>query len=355
MPRPLIAAISKAVLLLGVILILLALAGAAYEALGRSRDARRFPQHGRSIQAGRIKLNLDCTGDRSPGRTTIVLDSGLGAPALGWILIQPEVAKFARVCSYDRAGYGWSDPGPEPRTSSQIAEELKAVLDAAAERPPYVMVGHSFGGFNVRVFTSLYPGEVAGVVLVEGSHEDEDHRIAELLPPSVVERESKADLWNERIRRIIRPVRVHFGIERLQVETGWGTPDYGILQSTRLPKDLRKEFLYLRQQDKFYRAVAAEINAFQESILEVRRAGALGDRPLIVLTAANPYDPDPILTREQAEKLKNLWIHDLQVQEAHLSTHGKQIIVPDSTHMIPIDQPAAVVSAIHEVWSATAQ
>lgn len=355
MPRPLIAAISKAILLLGAILILLALAGAAYEALGRSRDARRFPQHGRSIQAGRIKLNLDCTGDRSPGRTTIVLDSGLGAPALGWILIQPEVAKFARVCSYDRAGYGWSDPGPEPRTSSQIAKELKAVLDAAAERPPYVMVGHSFGGFNVRVFTSLYPGEVAGVVLVEASHEDEDHRIAELLPPSVMEREVNADLWNERIRRIIRPVRVRFGIERLQLETGWGTPDYGILKSTRLPKDLRQELLYLRQQDKVTKAVAAEINAFQESILEVRRAGALGDRPLIVLTAANPYDPDPILTREQVEKLKNLWIHDLQVQEAHLSTHGKQIIVPDSTHMIPIDQPAAVVSAIHEVWSANAQ
>lgn len=355
MPRPLIAAISKAILLLGAILILLALTGVAYEALGRSRDARRFPQHGRSVQAGRIKLNLDCTGDRSPGRTTIVLDSGLGAPALGWILIQPEVAKFARVCSYDRAGYGWSDPGPEPRTSSQIAKELKAVLDAAAERPPYVMVGHSFGGFNVRVFTSLYPGEVAGVVLVEASHEDEDHRIAELLPPSVMEREVNADLWNERIRRIIRPVRVRFGIERLQVETGWGTPDYGILKSTRLPKDLRQELLYLRQQDKVTKAVAAEIHAFQESILEVRRAGALGDRPLIVLTAANPYDPDPILTREQVEKLKNLWIHDLQVQEAHLSTHGKQIIVPDSTHMIPIDQPAAVVSAIHEVWSANAQ
>lgn len=355
MPRPLIAAISKAILLLGAILILLALTGVAYEALGRSRDARRFPQHGRSIQAGRIKLNLDCTGDRSPGRTTIVLDSGLGAPALGWILIQPEVAKFARVCSYDRAGYGWSDPGLEPRTSSQIAKELKAVLDAAAERPPYVMVGHSFGGFNVRVFTSLYPGEVAGVVLVEASHEDEDHRIAELLPPSVMEREVNADLWNERIRRIIRPVRVRFGIERLQVETGWGTPDYGILKSTRLPKDLRQELLYLRQQDKVTKAVAAEIHAFQESILEVRRAGALGDRPLIVLTAANPYDPDPILTREQVEKLKNLWIHDLQVQEAHLSTHGKQIIVPDSTHMIPIDQPAAVVSAIHEVWSANAQ
>jgi pimeloyl-ACP methyl ester carboxylesterase len=284
----------------------------------------------------------------------VVLDSGLGVPALGWILVQSEVARFARVCSYDRAGYGWSDPGPEPRTSSEIAKELKALLDAAGERPPYVIVGHSFGGFNIRVFTSLYPGEVAGLVLVEGSHEDEDHRIAELLPPSVMEREAKADLWNERLGRIIRPVRVRFGIERLQLETGWGTPDYGI-QSSRLPKDLREELLYLRQQDKFGKAVAAEGNAFQQSLLEVRRAGALGDRPLIVLTAGNPYEPDPILTREQAEKVKNLWIYDLQLHEADLSTRGKQIIVPDSTHMIPIDRPDAVVSAIHEVWSARAQ
>ena len=285
----------------------------------------------------------------------VVLDSGSGVPALGWILVQPEVAKFARVCSYDRAGYGWSDPGPEPRTSSEIAKELKALLDAAGERPPYVMVGHSFGGFNVRVFAGLYPGEVAGVVLVEGSHEDEDHRMAELLPPSVMEREAKADLWNERIGRIIRPVRVRFGIERLRLETGWETPRYGTLQSTRLPKDLREELLYLRQQDKFGKAVAAEGNAFQESILEVRRAGALGDRPLIVLTAGNPYDPDPILTKEQSDKLKNVWIYELQLQEAHLSTRGKQIIVPDSTHMIPIDRPDSVVSAIHEVWSSTAQ
>lgn len=184
---------------------------------------------------------------------------------------------------------------------------------------------------------------------------DSHYFVFALLPPSVMEREAKADLWNERIRRIIRPVRVRFGLERLQLETGWGMPDYGILQSTRLPKDLRQELLYLRQQDKFAKAVAAESKAFQESTLEARRAGGLGDRPLIVLTAANPYDPDPILTIEQAEKLKNLWIYDLQVQEAHLSRRGKQIIVPDSTHMIPIDQPAAVVSAIHEVWSATAQ
>ena len=122
-----------------------------------------------------------------------------------------------------------------------------------------------------------------------------------------------------------------------------------------MPKRLREELLYLRQQTKFRKAVAAEGRAFPQSVAEIREAGGLGARPRIVLTAGKPLDPDPILTNEQADKLKNLWIYDLQLQEAHLSTRGWQIIVPDSTHMIPIDRPDAVASAIHEVWSATAQ
>jgi pimeloyl-ACP methyl ester carboxylesterase len=86
----------------------LAAVGAIYQVFGNWRDSRRFPQRGRSVQAGTLKLNIDCSG---AGRPTVILDSGMGVPALGWFAVQPEIAKFARVCSYDRAGYGWSDPG----------------------------------------------------------------------------------------------------------------------------------------------------------------------------------------------------------------------------------------------------
>ncbi len=113
----------------------------------------------------------------------MILESGLGVPALGWAKVQPEVAKFARVCSYDRAGYGWSEPGPEPRTSLQMVKELKALLDAAGEAGLYVLVGHSFGGFTVRLFTKQYPNEVVAVVLVEASHEDWEERMESKLPP----------------------------------------------------------------------------------------------------------------------------------------------------------------------------
>jgi pimeloyl-ACP methyl ester carboxylesterase len=117
----------------------------------------------------------------------VLLDSGMGVPAMGWMKVQPEVAKFTHVCSYDRAGYGWSDPGPEPRTSAQIATELKAVLDAAGERGPFVLVGHSFGGFNVRVFAGLQPKQVLGMVLVDASHEDWKQRLDTLLSPDARE------------------------------------------------------------------------------------------------------------------------------------------------------------------------
>ena len=117
--------------------------------IGDWRDARRFPQRGRSVQAGPVRLNIDLHRRWEPHR-----DSGKrgGVPALGWIDVQRQVAKFARVCSYDRAGYRWSDPGPEPRSALEMAKELRLLLNNAGEKGPYVMVGASLGGLYVRVY-----------------------------------------------------------------------------------------------------------------------------------------------------------------------------------------------------------
>jgi pimeloyl-ACP methyl ester carboxylesterase len=117
---------------------LLCLVGAIYQIVGTSSDSRRFRQQDRSVDIENLMLNIDCKGQ---GRPTVILDSGRSVPAIGWFQVQPEVAKFTRVCSYDRAGYGWSDSGPVTRTSMQIAKELKALLDAAGENGPYVTVG----------------------------------------------------------------------------------------------------------------------------------------------------------------------------------------------------------------------
>jgi pimeloyl-ACP methyl ester carboxylesterase len=329
--------IGRVALALVALVVFLACFGAIYQMVGDWRDARRFSQRGKSVSAGSVKLNLDCSGQGSP---TVILESGLGVPALGWIKVQPEVARFARVCSYDRAGYGWSEPGPEPRTSLQIARELKMLLGASGEKGPYVLVGHSFGGFIVRVFTGQYPGDVVGVVLVDASHEDEVDRIESSLSPAVKEQVNKELERDELLDKILSPARVHLGLERLQTAVGWDVPGYR-------SKDLQEELLYLKRQSKSRKAVSSEGKAQSQSIAEVRAAGNLGDRPLIVLTAGRSYENDPFLTDVQ----RNIWIHVLQVEEMHLSTRGKQIIVPDSGHVIPSERPEAVISAIHEVWS----
>ncbi|HEX8882179.1 MAG TPA: alpha/beta hydrolase, partial [Candidatus Acidoferrum sp.] len=130
-----------------------AVLGACYQFFENNADARRFPQKGKSVSLGpafgNLTLNLDCEGEGSP---TVILDSGLGVPAVGWNHVQAETAKFTRVCSYDRAGYGWSGVTTAPRTSAQIVKELHALLEAAHEKGPFILVGHSFGGFNVRVY-----------------------------------------------------------------------------------------------------------------------------------------------------------------------------------------------------------
>src|SRR5215831_6804657 len=111
----------------------LALAGASYQALAFRADTQRFPRPGRLVNIGKFKLNTHCTGQGSP---TVVLESGLADSLDSWIRVQPGIARFARVCSYDRAGYGYSDPGPMPRTSDRIASELHTALQSAGERPP---------------------------------------------------------------------------------------------------------------------------------------------------------------------------------------------------------------------------
>jgi len=293
-------------------------------------------------------LNLNCTGKGSP---TVVLDSGLGGSSLDWLRIQPEIAKFTRVCSYDRAGYGWSDPSLEPRTSLQIAKELKALLTSAAERGPYVLVGHSFGGYNIRMFSKLYPSHAAGIVLVDAEHPDEASRLKEwqdALPASIrvrIESEDKRrQLWD----RIVEPIGLHLGLDRLKVALGR-------TYSSIFPAEFQRELLFLEQQPKYIKAVEAEDKLDAESAAQIRAAGDLGDRPLIVLTAEKPYagdQNDNLLTKEQKNSRDNLWIHQLQTQYAHLSSRGKQIVVHGSTHEMPADQPGAIVFAVHEVWSA---
>lgn len=336
--------IVKWTFLSAVILIAAALAcGALYQALASYRDSQRFPQQGRSVALGAafpgVSLNINCTGQVSAGAPTVVMDAGLGMPAVSWGFVQPEVTKFARVCSYDRAGFGWSTAGPMPRTSKEIAKELHALLVAAGEKPPYVLVAHSFGGFNVRVYTGLYPAEVAGLVLVDTSHEDQNIRM-----PVSMKNFRKKQAEEGAAQQRLAPYLMFFGVARMmsveQDPTG------------KMSNDFLKKMNYLMLQPKYLEATAAELGSFETSASEARAAGNLGDRPLMVLTAEKTFDPErtpPGVDKKDVEEWIKLWINDLQVQEMHLSTKGKQQVVADSSHMIQIDRPDTVIAAIRAV------
>jgi pimeloyl-ACP methyl ester carboxylesterase len=213
----------RAALSLLALIIVLACVGATYQLIGTWRDARRFPQQGRSVKAGQLKLNLNCSGIGNP---PVILENGGGMSLIGWIKIQPEIAKYARVCSYDRAGYGWSESGPEPRTALQIAKELKLLLDTAGEKGPYVMVAASLGGLYVRAYAGLYPADVAGVVLVDTSHEYQQDRFQSMLPAALKGPLKKQGDRAEMMDRLFTPLEIQLGIRRLERAAGRNAPPY---------------------------------------------------------------------------------------------------------------------------------
>jgi pimeloyl-ACP methyl ester carboxylesterase len=309
--------------------ILLALAGASYQAIESRLDARRFPESGRLVDVGGYRLMLNCTG---AGKPTLILEAGWGDVSVEWRTVQPEIAKFARVCSYDRGGYGGSDPGPIPRTSLQIATELHTLLGNAGEMPPYVLVGASFGGYNVRVFNGLYPDEVAAVVLVDATQEDQ----YELLPKawSAI---SAAQLKHcQRLAKYAFFV-VDLGIGRLMLRAQG--EDHGA---------------YLILQTKYLRARASELRQIQVSAEQARAANHISDKPLVVLTAAENTDAilSSGLSKQDFEEFQRIWVDDLQMRLARLSTRGRRIMVSGSAHDIPSDRPKSIVNAVHELCAA---
>ncbi|MBV8897623.1 MAG: alpha/beta hydrolase [Acidobacteriaceae bacterium] len=305
----------------------LALAGAVYQVVANGVDARRFPEPGRLVDIGGFKLQLNCTGKGTP---TVILESGLGDVLPEWTRVQSGIAKFTRVCSYDRAGYGTSDAGPMPRTSAEEARELHRLLKTAGERPPFVVVGHSFGGYTVRVFNGNYPDEVAGMVLVDATQEDQYN----LLPTH----------WNAVGAELL---------QRYHSQARWASVfiDMGVARAMLAWKGVHSPSLYLILQSKYVQARASELEQIRVSAEQARAANHIRDKPLIVLTAGKVSDASLVngLSATDLAAYQEIWANDLQKRLARLSVRGRHIIVPDSSHDIPTDRPDAIVSAVKEI------
>jgi pimeloyl-ACP methyl ester carboxylesterase len=305
-------------------LLMLPIIGAAYQQLGSRMDARRLPEPGRLVDVGGYRLKINCTGSGSPA---VILESGLGDVLPEWQPVQLKISSFTRVCSYDRAGYGESDAGPLPRTSLQIARELHTALQNAGERPPYILVGHSFGGYNVRVFNGKFPDEVVGIVLADSTQEDQ----YELLPLAWrrfgVEQLSR---WQGQAEMM--PPQITFGIARLRFRKKLGPDGYLILQS------------------KYLNARASELKEIRTSAEQARASGTLGNKPLVVLTGTQQDEAlRGALSPADFTRFQELWVGTLQPRLAKLSNRGKQVILPDVGHDIPTQRPEAIVDAVHQI------
>jgi len=275
------------------------------------------------VNIGGYRLHIDCQGQGSP---TVVLEGGFGAVSLDWMLVQPAVAKFTRACAYDRAGYGWSDPPPPAlsRTSQQLALELHTLLVNAAIEGPYILVAHSFGGANVRLFADQYPDEVVGLVLIDTANEFMDKRFSEagLKAPAVVPQlKFFARLTQLRIGRWLA-ARL---LERMASSMA------PLLQN--VAPELRAMLIAQRTDPQNFQCGVREAVAVPESVAQFRATRRIGNLPLVVLTPASSSAP---------------WMA-AQKDLLQLSTHSKHIIVENTGHEIHFTRPDVVIEAIREV------
>ncbi len=308
-------------------------AGAVYQAAASSSDDRSHPAPGVLVDVGGHQLHLWCTGSGAP---TVVLESGLGGFSHDWSHLQPDLATTTRVCSYDRAGYGWSDSVDEPKTSAETARDLHELLANAGERGPFVLVGHSLGGLHVRTFARLVPDDVASVVLIDSSHEQQTTRLAMLAPLD------EAQLAGLTLCRRLTPL----GLPRLL-----GAHDGSIPESLSIPAVVRGAWTSRLYQNRFCATVRDEFTAIQGETSRPDPPASLGDLPLIVLSS----DRDLSVEQEPVDGVTEADLDaatrvaaELQAELAALSTDSTHQVVAEAGHYIHWDQPAVVLDAIDD-------
>ena len=305
---------------------------------------------GQLIDLNGWRLHLHATGKASTAQPTVILEAGAGGFSVDWSLVQPEVARFARVCSYDRAGLGWSELGPHPRTLRQVVWELHALLQQAGLQPPFVLVGHSYGGILMRLYAFTYPEEVAGIVLLESGHERGVQVLRNGQLVRLVETATGKPVPEVKTSGPLRESDIPAG-PRAQIEAAARSMASRANEPPRdkLPPDARRMRAWAFGQVKHW---AANDNPFEGEELAgllAKWTGTpypLGDKPLIVLSRGLPGADIPEVEKEHKRN---------QAELLGLSRSARQVIAPQSGHQILLDEPHLVVEAIREVLAAASR
>lgn len=303
--------LKRALVWAGGALVLALVAATALQWWLSHRALERNTPPGEMVVVGGRQMHLLCQGQEGPA---VILESGIPGTSLGWTSVMEDIALFTKVCAYDRAGYGWSEAGAEPRTISNIATELRALFHKTGVHPPYVLAGHSFGGLVVQFYASRFPDQVAGMVLVDSAHPDLARRSGH------VERMGGVALR----LKLMAPL----GIARLIIDPPAGSPE-------SRPSSVRKMEKELLATTRSFRAMASEMEGLPESLNQaIEDRPRLGRKPLVVLT--------------EGRRRMEFW-HAMQEQFTELSDSSEWQVVDGAGHFIHQDQPDVVVDAVRRV------
>jgi pimeloyl-ACP methyl ester carboxylesterase len=314
------------------------LAGVFYQRVGLWRDRRAFAPFGVRIDVGGHRLHTTCAGSGSP---IVLLESGIAASSLSWAVVQPAIAQFTRVCSYDRAGLAWSDAPSCPRTFNRIVAELSAVLESVAPLERYVLVGHSFGGFVVSVYAMRHPDHVAGVVLVDPP--------TEWLTPTT---QRARLLWGGQQLSRVGALLAHVGVVRgcLALLTG-GAPGaprrfvrvFGptaartlerlVGEVRKLPPDIHPIVQALWCQPKCFNSMADHLSVLERDRESMAAIALPRNVPLVVISSRDQPTDHLAAHRSLTER----------------SVAGRHIIATASAHWIQFDQPELIVAAVKDL------
>jgi pimeloyl-ACP methyl ester carboxylesterase len=323
--------------ILAAVLVLLGL-GALYQAIAGRHYRRQFPPPGQLIDVGGHRLHVICHGS---GRPVVVLEAGIAASSLSWALVLPEIAKFTRVCAYDRAGLAWSEIASCPRTFERIVDELSTVLARVARADRYVLVGHSFGSFVIRAYAARHPGHVRGLVLVD--------------PPTewlTMTPQRARMLWGGRHLSRIGAVLAHVGVVRTCLAllsggapaaprgfvkifgpTAARTLERLVGEVRKLPSDIHPVVQALWCQPKCFYAMAEHLGVLEREGVSLSGFSPPGDIPVIVISSGNQPPEQIAAHRMLAER----------------SADGRHVIAGRSAHWVQFDEPELVVALVREL------
>ncbi|MGA3033431.1 MAG: alpha/beta hydrolase [Terracidiphilus sp.] len=321
--------------------LVLVLTGAVYQHLGSRRDCKRFTDSGRWVP---VSSGSDLfLFELGSGEPKIVFESGIGATHLNWRHIQESLAPYATTISYDRAGLGWSSPSRTRRTPANIARELHELLQNAGLEPPFILVGHSFGGLVMRRFALLYPDEVAGVLLI-------DPMRCEEWPPLDPSKQSQLDLGQKLIRYVTpltqcglarlgvtllfrRAGRLPGTLAQAAVPNGRHVLDRITTEVRKMPRAVWPVVAAHWSRPSFYAGIRSHLQSIPDTVREMHVAEPIHEIPITILTPGNAAPLD-------------------ENQLEHTGDNVRQMIGAHSAHWIHLDEPALVVESIRTLLDA---